>query len=131
MKRLHDPIEVTPELLAKWRFRFRPGGSGPSSRKYIVQLCEAVAAAEGIDLDDVEWVNGDGAKMKGLERVPEASTMNWNELAIRIGQMTPEQRRQPVLTFDSNEGEFCELTEVAFGSYFYLKQANTPWKPDE
>lgn len=61
--------------------------------------------------------------------------MDWNELAEKISKMTPEQRNQPVLTFDNNEGEFCELTELIewddLGSQYhgvlYLWQADCWW----
>ncbi len=46
--------------------------------------------------------------------------MDWNELAEKISKMTPEQRNQPVLTFDNNEGEFCEVSLeywVVFGGF--------------
>jgi hypothetical protein len=71
MNNLLESIKLTPELLAKWRWYHRPGGSGPSSRRQIVQLCEAIAAEKEWDLDEIEWTRNDseGTKMKGLFEV--------------------------------------------------------------
>jgi|OpeIllAssembly_1097287.scaffolds.fasta_scaffold1583541_1 hypothetical protein len=38
--------------------------------------------------------------------------MNWLELQKRIELMTPEEKLKPVLTFDENEGRFCEVLGV-------------------
>ena len=71
MRRLLSPIDLTPELLAKWRWYHRPGGSGNSSMKHVVRLCEAIAVEKGWDLDQVEWERNDsgGTKMKGLVEI--------------------------------------------------------------
>ena len=63
--------------------------------------------------------------------------MNWNELAAKIADMTPEQREQPVVTFDDNEGQFCEILEVEeyddpdhrHNGVLYLEQADLWWSP--
>ena len=40
----------------------------------------------------------------------------YEELAQRIAEMTPEQRSHQVMTFDSNTGEFIDLTFFAIAS---------------
>ena len=45
-------------------------------------------------------------------RLHESPTMNWLEIQKRIELMTPEEKLKPALTYDLNEGEFCEIIAV-------------------
>lgn len=62
--------------------------------------------------------------------------MKWNDILQAIQQMTPQQREQPALIFDDNEGEFCELIAMLqwddpdspYKDTFYLDQADNWWR---
>jgi hypothetical protein len=49
---------------------------------------------------------------KGME----VTFSNFEELAQRINEMTPEQRKKPVCIFDGNAGELNEVNELSLAT---------------
>jgi hypothetical protein len=67
-----DP-QLTPELLARLRYNTsRQADHGMPLASDQVPLIERIAAEKGWDLDEVEWVQHDGTKMKGMEKCESA-----------------------------------------------------------